>query len=169
MSNKERLLISSILAIVAIISGVDLATDLSEGVTWWHVSIEASVILVAAFGIFATLKGHLLLKGEFAKVEQENSKLALENRHWKEKSKTFVLGLSQSIDEQLNLWELSKSEKEITFLLLKGFSNKEIADLRGTTEKTVRSQCSAIYSKSGLSTRSQLAAYFLEDLLLPPE
>lgn len=42
-----------------------------------------------------------------------------------------------------------------------------IAQLRNTAEKTVRSQSVAIYSKSGLAGRSELAAFFLEDLLGP--
>jgi hypothetical protein len=32
---------------------------------------------------------------------------------------------------------------------------------------TIRAQTNAIYSKSGLSGRSELSAFFLEDLLLP--
>jgi len=52
-------------------------------------------------------------------------------------------------------------------LLLKGLTNKEIAGVRNTSVPTVRSQTNAIYSKSGLSGRSELAAFFLEDLLLP--
>ena len=53
------------------------------------------------------------------------------------------------------------------FLLLKGLSLKEIADIRHTTEKTARAQSGSIYAKSGLSGRSELAAFFLEDLLVP--
>jgi len=41
--------------------------------------------------------------------------------------------------------------------------------LRGTAEKTARVQSMAIYSKSGLSGRYELSAFFLEDLLVPPE
>ncbi|HJS34466.1 MAG TPA: hypothetical protein VJ766_03150, partial [Pseudoxanthomonas sp.] len=43
----------------------------------------------------------------------------------------------------------------------------EIADLRGTHEKTVRAQSASIYAKAGLAGRSELAAFFLEDLLVP--
>src|SRR5213593_86931 len=42
-----------------------------------------------------------------------------------------------------------------------------VADLRQTSERTVRQQALAIYRKSGLNGRSDLAAFFLEDLLLP--
>jgi len=51
--------------------------------------------------------------------------------------------------------------------LLKGLSHREIADIRGVSERTVRQQSRALYRKAGLSGRADLAAYFLEDLLLP--
>jgi hypothetical protein len=38
---------------------------------------------------------------------------------------------------------------------------------RHTSEKTARVQSSAVYAKSGLSGRSELSAFFLEDLLPP--
>lgn len=78
-------------------------------------------------------------------------------------------GLYNLIEEQLKKWSLSRSEIEISFLILKGLSNKEIAEVRDTTESTVRLQCSAIYKKSSLSGRSELAAYFMEDMLFEPE
>ena len=77
--------------------------------------------------------------------------------------------MSESIDMQLNQWNLTRSEKEVAFLLIKGLSTKEIAEYRSTAEKTTRAQATAIYSKSGLSGRSQLAAFFLEDLFLPKQ
>ena len=49
--------------------------------------------------------------------------------------------------------------------MLKGFSHREIAALRGTTEATVRHQARATYQKSGLPSRTVFCAYFLEDLL----
>jgi DNA-binding NarL/FixJ family response regulator len=52
---------------------------------------------------------------------------------------------------------------------LKGLSLKEAADVRSTSEKTVRAQAQAIYEKSGLSSRSELSAFFLEDLLAPKD
>jgi DNA-binding CsgD family transcriptional regulator len=44
---------------------------------------------------------------------------------------------------------------------------KEIADARGTAERTARQQALAVYRKAGLGGRAELSAFFLEDLLLP--
>ena len=42
---------------------------------------------------------------------------------------------------------------------------KEIALARHVKEKTVRSQATNIYSKSGYAGRHELAAHFIEDLM----
>jgi DNA-binding NarL/FixJ family response regulator len=38
---------------------------------------------------------------------------------------------------------------------------------RATSETTIRQQALAIYRKAGVRNRSDLSAFFLEDLLLP--
>ena len=48
--------------------------------------------------------------------------------------------------------------------MLKGASLREIAGLRRTSEATIRQQAQNVYRKSGLNSRAELAAYFLEDL-----
>ncbi|MBX9604623.1 MAG: LuxR C-terminal-related transcriptional regulator, partial [Gammaproteobacteria bacterium] len=73
--------------------------------------------------------------------------------------------LGELINAQFVAWGLTDSEREIGWLLLKGLSLKEIAALRATAEKTVRTQASALYQKAGLDGRHAFAAWFLEDLL----
>jgi DNA-binding NarL/FixJ family response regulator len=76
-------------------------------------------------------------------------------------------GLGEAIDRQFQRWGLTEAESEVALLQLKGLRHKEIAELRHTSERTVRQQALAVYRKSGLSGRSDLAAFFLEDVLLP--
>lgn len=145
----------------------DLMTDFGEGVIWWHIIIEGSVALIALVSVYFLLKGTFSLSNSLKKERELSARLTQESIHWKENSKIFIKGLSQSIDTQLEKWQLTKSEKEVAFLLIKGFSLKEIAAFRSTAEKTTRAQATSIYAKSGLSGRSQLSAFFLEDLLIP--
>jgi hypothetical protein len=42
-----------------------------------------------------------------------------------------------------------------------------VAAARSTSETTIRQQALAVYRKAGLRNRSELSAFFLEDLLLP--
>lgn len=64
-------------------------------------------------------------------------------------------------------WRFTPAEKEVGLLMLKGFSFKEVAGFRKTSERTARQQSLEIYKKSGLAGRAEFSAFFLEDLLLP--
>lgn len=169
MSSKERILIVVILSFVAFLVGFDLFTDSKEGVIGWHVFVEGSAGFLSLFGIFYFMKDSFKMKHELSDSLHENMQLKNEAKEWKAEAQKYIEGLSQSIDQQLTKWNLSVAEKEVALLLLKGLSLKEIAEVRKTTEKTSRVQSIAVYSKSGLSGRSELAAFFLEDLLQPQE
>lgn len=69
------------------------------------------------------------------------------------------------IQKQLDGWKLTPSEKEISWLIIKGFSFAEIAHLRAVKEKTIRAQATSIYQKSGADNRNDFAAKFIDDLL----
>ncbi len=62
-------------------------------------------------------------------------------------------------------WGLSNSERDVTTYVMKGFSNAEVAELRGTTAATVKSQLNSIYRKSGCANRQQLISFLVEDML----
>ena len=79
----------------------------------------------------------------------------------------LLKGLSDQIDRQFALWSLTAAEREVALLMLKGLRHKDIASLRGTSERTVRQQALTIYKKAHLDGRTDLAAFFLEDLLQP--
>ena len=52
-------------------------------------------------------------------------------------------------------------------MLLKGSSHKRIGRDTRRSERTVRQHAVAVYRKSGLSGRAELAAFFLGDVALP--
>jgi DNA-binding CsgD family transcriptional regulator len=165
MSNKERLFLLVVFSFISIMILADLLTDFDEGVTFWHLLIEGSAGIVAIGGVLFVLKSMLLLKADLSKERQNAVALEQEAENWREQAKEYLAGLSAMIDSQLSQWSLTPAEKEVAFLLLKGFSLSDIATFRGTSEKTIRAQCTAIYAKAGLKNRSELAAFFLEDLL----
>lgn len=167
MNQRERWVIATILLGTALIVGMDLFTDSREGVRWWHLGAEGLVAFAALLGVIFLLRGSFALKRSLALEAKRSAELEKEAEQWRSQAKTYVQGLSQEIDRQLDSWKLTASEKEVAFLLLKGLSLKEIAEARKTTEKTARAQSTAIYEKSGLAGRSELSAFFLEDLLAP--
>lgn len=167
LSRNERRFLAFIMVVIVLFVGADLFNDSLEGVKFSHLVLELVVALGAAAGFL------VLVKDSFRKSHQldQSREVILEREkeveRWKLESQKYIQGLSVAIDAQLARWSLSPSEKEVALLILKGLSLREIAQLRNTAEKTVRAQSVAIYSKSGLAGRSELAAFFLEDLLVP--
>ncbi len=167
MQQRERLVIASILILIAVLVGLDILTDSGEGVVLWHILAEGLIGVASLVGVFYLLRGTVQLQHQLQKEKSDFSNFRKQAESWRADSRRYIEGLSKAIDQQLSQWKLTVAEKEVAFLLLKGLSLKEIADVRKTSEKTARAQSMAIYSKAGISGRSELAAFFLEDLLLP--
>lgn len=122
--------------------------------------------------IIASATGVAMLTGSFQKEREEKQVLTrdlemarAEGASWRSRAQRYLAGLGEEIEKQFEVWSLTDAEREVGLLMLKGFSHREIASLRGTTEATVRHQARAAYQKSGLSGRAAFCAYFLEDLL----
>jgi DNA-binding CsgD family transcriptional regulator len=167
VNKQERWVIAGTLALIFVMVGIDLLNDSGEGVAVWHVLVEGSAGLASLFGIFYLLRGTFSLQRRLDAEMASFSAFKQEAEQWRAESRKYVDGLSQAIDQQLGKWNLTAAEKEVAFLLLKGLGLKEIAAIRKTSEKTARVQSIAVYAKAGLSGRSELAAFFLEDLLVP--
>ena len=75
-------------------------------------------------------------------------------------------GLADSIDELMDEWRMTSSEKDVAWLIIKGYRFAEIAEARGVKENTTRLQATAIYSKAGVSGRAEFVAEIIQSLLL---
>jgi DNA-binding CsgD family transcriptional regulator len=73
------------------------------------------------------------------------------------------------MEGQFDEWKLTPTERNVALLVIKGFSNSEIARLRGTTESTIKSQLTSVFRKTGLSSRQQLTTFLIEDLMAAVE
>lgn len=167
MNQRERFVIAGILSVVAVLVSFDIFTDSREGVVLWHVLTEGVIGVLALAGVCYLLRGTIALKHRLEAEIENSMALKKEADTWRLESRKYIEGLALAIDHQLTKWNLTVAEKEVAFLLLKGLSLKEIAVVRRTTEKTARVQSMAVYAKAGISGRSELSAFFLEDLLPP--
>jgi DNA-binding NarL/FixJ family response regulator len=104
------------------------------------------------------------LRGEHAVMRDDLDRAVASGREWREASRVQLADLGAAIQRQFDAWMLSPAEADIAGLMLKGVPLREIAQFRHTSEPTVPQQAQAIYRKSGLSTRAELSAYFLESL-----
>lgn len=68
------------------------------------------------------------------------------------------------LDERFGAWGLTPAERDVALFAIKGMTTAEIAQLRGTSEGTVKAQTNAIYRKAGVSGRPQLLGLLLDDL-----
>ncbi len=167
LSIGERLLISALLVLVAVLVGLDVLADLQVGSSWRHVGTEIFIGLLAIAGVAMLWVRNFLLTHRLGELSASLSQATAQAEQWKQDNAVLLQGLSAAIDQQMEAWQYTKSEKEIALLLLKGLSLKEIAEVRKTGERTVRQQATGVYGKAGLAGRAELSAFFLEDLLLP--
>lgn len=72
---------------------------------------------------------------------------------------------SRLVDARFAAWGLSPSETEIALLTLKGLRIAEIARLRDCREGTIKSHLGAIFRKSGVTSRPEFLAKFVDDFL----
>ena len=177
-TSERRLLIGVLLAFlgVAMFAAIDMSADLAEGATFRHVAAEGGILLAASFGSILLARRLVLVLRRARAVQEEALALAeqlevtrAEANRWRNEARDLIQGLAEALDQQFDRWNLTPAEKEVALLLLKGLSHKDVAELRSVTEATARQQARAVYRKGGLTGRHDLAAFFLEDLLLPIE
>lgn len=156
-----------IIMMFSLLSMADIVREFRGGESLDHLALELAISLVAFIWFFYLWYRWRQISGDLRSSRHKIQSLNEENLHWRSENQRLIAGLSQSIDDQMTKWKLSPAEKDVTLLLLKGLSFKEIAEIRGTSEKTTRQQSTTIYQKSSLPGRAELSAFFLEDLLGP--
>lgn len=142
-------------AVAAVFFVGDALSDLMAGPAAPHTLFEALVALALILGV---IFGAWQLR------------LTLERLRAQERALDAARGsLAQVIEDQFGAWGLTPAERDVGLLALKGLDVAEIAGIRGAAPGTVRAQLTRIYAKAGVSGRAQFAAWFVEDLLAPPQ
>ncbi len=155
-------------AVVFVLIAMDVLGDYRDGIAWAHLLIEVLILLFSLAGI--VYFGRLYYLSAQSRIHLLQQDLAVANQQaqqWREANRQLIAGLAVQIQKQFDSWQLTRAEAEVGMLMLKGLSHQEIADVRNSSERTIRDQARAIYRKSGMAGRSELSAFFLEDLLLP--
>jgi len=141
-----------VLALAMVFFVFDIVSDIwSNDDGYLHITIELLVFMAISLVLFRELQHVKSLTKEISIEKSKSARLAGE--------------LLQVMKEQFSKWGLTVSESEVSLLLIKGLSMKEIAEVRQVKEKTVRGQATAIYAKANCAGRHELAAYFIEDLM----
>ncbi len=136
---------------VASLVGVDLLSDVGSGVEPLHVGAEGLAAAISILGAVVFYRYHVRERAEADA--------------WRAQAEELLQGMGSAVDRQFEVWSLSKAEAEVALLLLKGLAFKEIAAVRGTSERTNREQARGVYKKAGVAGRAELSAWFMEDFL----
>jgi DNA-binding CsgD family transcriptional regulator len=166
---RRRLLLTALLLALAGAGAADLAFDWPRRPSALHLLAEATLLVGCLAGVAWLWLLWARTRRALAQARAAAASHAHERDAWRARSETLLRGLGAAIDDQLLTWQLTPAERETALLLLKGYGHKEIAVLCGRSDRTVRQHAVAVYRKSGLAGRAELAAFFLEDLLLPAE
>lgn len=172
MANKRLLTLIGLIATVIFgLSAMDLLREpvfppLGEVV----IDLTEKLVLVVAMAAVAwTVYGLVGLRSDQEALNNNVARSVARGDAWRAQRSSEIAALGQAIEDQFYQWRLTTAEIDVAGLMLKGMSLKEIAIARDTSEATIRQQAQAIYRKSGLSGRAELAAYFLESLFQTAE
>ncbi len=151
----RRMLALTMLALTVAFFAYDLVVDalFENEFGSWHFIIEAVVFVAVSWTLVVNLKD---LAGLRTRLEEERSR-----------NRVLAGKLADGINAQLDDWRLTRSEKEVAWLIIKGFRFAEIAGLRGVKENTTRLQASGLYTKAGVSGRAEFVAEVVHQLLMP--
>lgn len=157
----------AVFLVITVGAAIDLFLDQPDTLFSVHVLFELGLALfsLGTAGYLATRWYEALRhKRTLERAVRERGE---ERDAWKERAGRILEGLSAAMNEQFDAWKLTPAEQETALMLLKGYSHKRIGRLTDRSDRTVRQHAVAVYRKAGVSGRSGLSGFFLEDLYLP--
>ncbi|MBY0488646.1 MAG: LuxR C-terminal-related transcriptional regulator [Gemmatimonadaceae bacterium] len=174
MTGSLSAIMAAFLFFVVVAGVVDLVLDRPASWLTLHVAWEVLTVVVSlSFSIVlfrrwrastAALRDtqHSLAATTAALAQRQQERDA-----WRASAEQALQGFGAAIDGQFTTWQLTRAEREVALLLLKGLGHKQVAAQLGRSERTVRQQAVDVYRKAGVQGRSELAAFFLQDVSLP--
>jgi len=168
-ANGLRWLLALAVGVILVGGTVNLVLDRPDRWLSFHVVFEATTTAVALVIAMTLWLGWWRSTRSIADLRRRFEIRGAERDAWRRSSQIAIEGLSHAIDAQLDKWGLTPAEREVALLLLKGYSHKHIAQDTQRSERTARQHAASVYRKAGMEGRAELAAFFLEDLMLPAE
>lgn len=155
------------LAIIAVEGLVNLALDAPLHWLSVHMLVELLTIALSLAMATALWLGWWRAERSVRELRRSLEQHQAERDAWRHSAQLALRGLAEALDRQFRHWGLTPVEREVALMLLKGYTHKEVARQTGRSERTVRQHAVVVYEKTGLAGRAGLAAFFLQDLMLP--
>ncbi|MDF3822123.1 response regulator [Leptospira sp. 96542] len=128
-------------------------------------------VMIATIESFIAISSFLVVFILYKELKEES----LENHHAKSQIhdlkrtnrilKNPELGFWKEVKTQMEEWKLTQTETEIAILILRGFSQKQIAAVRKKSLRTIENQTASIYEKSAMRGKLEFISFFLTPLL----
>ncbi|MCB1172337.1 MAG: helix-turn-helix transcriptional regulator [Leptospiraceae bacterium] len=168
MNSTVRLLTTASLGSIAILAAIDIYFDQGH-LLGWHILLELAGLLCILI-VLSALWWHWY---KAVRHSQKNLKTTRSNLkqvqkelyQFRRRHADTLDAMQQAMTDQFKDWQLSPTEIRVAEGLLRGYSIKMIAANLGRKEKTIRNQAAAVYAKSGMVGRADLAAFFLNEIL----
>ncbi|MCE9600139.1 MAG: helix-turn-helix transcriptional regulator [Spirochaetia bacterium] len=161
-SLRTQLTYAAIVFLLMCGEAVDVTNDyLHDGITRW-VLLDLALFVCVGLGV-----GYILF--QTTRDLRETHSHLLQARQdlddFRNKNREVLQGMRQAILSQFQGWGLSPSETRIAEFLVRGYSTRQVGAMLKKSERTVRNQALAVYRKSGMTGRSDLSAFFLQDIM----
>ena len=167
MDTRLRVLLTVALLSIIVGGTTDLVMDDLESWLSFHAIFEVTMLAGALLMATTLWLGWWRSAHAAAALQVRLAEQSAERDRWRANSQEALEGLARAIDAQFDAWALTPAEREVALMLLKGYGHKQIAALTGRSERTARQHAGVVYEKAGLGGRAELAAFFLQDLMLP--
>lgn len=134
----------------------DLFNDAATGFDYsaWdflHTAMEFMSVVGLGFAVFVLRSYMLFLR---------------EHSHKQGQTITMLRGqVHEVVQARFNDWGLTPAERDVTLLILKGLSIRQIADLRSTAQGTIKAQSTSIFRKSGVASKTELLSLFMDEFI----
>lgn len=171
---RQNWILTELILTIIVLLLFDVFYDLRHNVAASHLYAELFCGFLGLTSIYVVWHRRIVpLESNLISTERKHraleKELEDERQKFRESIASYVVNIRQEVDRQFTTWKLTAAEKTTALLLLKGLSLKDIATVRGVSEKTVKQHNLTIYQKSGLAGRAELSAFFLQDLLGYPD
>jgi DNA-binding CsgD family transcriptional regulator len=153
-------LISYLLLVCGVILGFDIGGEL-HALVLFSANFSALALLHLVMEVAATAGIGLA----FVLIRQHLRRA--EHVHQADQSQLHALrqDFDRHMRDRFAQWGLSAAEGDVAILTMRGLRISEIATMRHTQDGTIKSQLSSIFRKSGVSTRTEFVARFMDEFL----
>lgn len=158
--SRAMRLASALLFLCGMILAFDVGGEL-HGTLLYPRSVSAIVWAHLVFEILASAG----LGWAFLLTRREMRAMRTDHQADRDRLRAIRDDFDRFLHERFQAWRLSPAECDVALLTIRGLKIAEIAGIRHAHVGTIKSQLSAIFRKSGVSTRTEFVARFIDEFL----